>query len=66
MMPSRSLKLSAPHPRIAEYWPEFGVLGKGATTVADLMRHEAGLVCPGLIDPEDCLTENIKQNKVIS
>ena len=28
------------HPRIADYWPEFGQKGKGETTVADLMRHE--------------------------
>ena len=28
------------------------------------MRHEAGLPNAGPMAPEDCLTENIKQNKV--
>ena len=30
--------------KISTYWPEFGQNGKGDITVADLMRHEAGLV----------------------
>jgi len=51
--------------RIADYWPEFGANGKGDLTVAALMRHEAGLaVFKTSIEPEDLLTENIKQNKV--
>ena len=51
--------------RIADYWPEFGANGKGELTLADLMRHEAGLaVFNTSIDPEDLLTENIKQNTV--
>ena len=29
--------------KITDYWPEFGANGKGELTVADLMRHEAGL-----------------------
>lgn len=28
---------------VAEFWPEFGVNGKAAITVRDLMRHRAGL-----------------------
>jgi CubicO group peptidase (beta-lactamase class C family) len=28
---------------VAEYWPEFGVNGKSAITVRDLLRHRAGL-----------------------
>ncbi len=51
--------------RITEYWPEFGGNGKGELTVAELMRHEAGL--PAFdrpLDPQDLLTENIKQNRV--
>jgi CubicO group peptidase (beta-lactamase class C family) len=51
--------------RITDYWPEFGANGKGDLTVADLMRHEAGL--PELdtsMEPQDLLTENIKLNKV--
>lgn len=31
--------------KIAEYWPEFAAQGKAEITVADLMRHEAGLAC---------------------
>jgi len=50
--------------KITEYWPEFGGMGKESTTVADLMRHEAGLPNAGPMAPEDCLTDNIKQNKV--
>jgi len=29
--------------KITQYWPEFGAKGKDGLTVADLMRHEAGL-----------------------
>ena len=51
--------------RITDYWPEFGAHGKGELTVADLMRHEAGLaVFNTAINPVDLLTENIKQNKI--
>ena len=51
--------------RITEHWPEFGANGKGELTVAELMRHEAGLATFNRpLDPEDLLTENIKQNKV--
>ena len=51
--------------RIAEYWPEFSGGGKGELTVAELMRHEAGLAAFSRpLDPEDLLTENIKQNRV--
>lgn len=51
--------------KITEYWPEFGANGKEALTVAELMRHEAGLAAFNTsIEPEDLLTENIKQNKV--
>jgi CubicO group peptidase (beta-lactamase class C family) len=51
--------------RIADYWPEFAANGKGALTVAELMRHEAGLaVFNTSIPPDDLLTPNIKLNKV--
>jgi CubicO group peptidase (beta-lactamase class C family) len=51
--------------RIVDYWPEFGANGKEALTVAELMRHEAGLPAFQVsIDPDDLLTENIKQNKI--
>jgi CubicO group peptidase (beta-lactamase class C family) len=51
--------------KIVDYWPEFGANDKGSLTVADLMRHEAGLATFNTgLDPKDLLTENIKQNKV--
>jgi CubicO group peptidase (beta-lactamase class C family) len=51
--------------RITEYWPEFGASGKQTLTVAELMRHEAGLAAfDTSIEPEDLLTENIKVNKI--
>jgi len=50
--------------RISDYWPEFGQKGKEKQTVADLMRHEAGLPNAGPMGVEDCLAENIRQNKV--
>ena len=44
--------------RISSYWPEFGQNGKENITVADLMRHEAGLPIfhPHLLHVEDTLT----------
>jgi len=51
--------------RITEHWPEFGAEGKDDLTVADLMRHEAGLAAFNIsLDPEALLKENIKQNTV--
>ena len=51
--------------KIADYWPEFGANGKSELTVAEVMRHEGGLAAFNTsLDPEDLLTENIKQNKV--
>ena len=29
--------------KITQHWPEFGANGKAGLTIADLMRHEAGL-----------------------
>ncbi len=41
LMAERSeLDLDAP---VVEYWPEYGVEGKAATTVRDLLAHRAGL-----------------------
>jgi len=49
--------------RICQYWPEFAENGKEQITIADLMRHEAGLAnLDTLIDMEDTLRENIKRN----
>lgn len=51
--------------RITQYWPEFGANGKEGVTVADLMRHEAGLAnFDTPLDIEDLFTENIKKNAV--
>jgi CubicO group peptidase (beta-lactamase class C family) len=51
--------------KITDYWPEFGTNGKSDVTIAELMRHEAGLAAFNTsIEPKDLLTENIKQNKV--
>ena len=51
--------------KIADYWPEFGANGKEGLTVADLMRHEAGLANFNTsVDLEDLFAENIKQNAI--
>jgi CubicO group peptidase (beta-lactamase class C family) len=51
--------------KITHYWPEFAKQGKQNLTVAELMRHEAGLAAFNVsLEPADLLTENIKQNKV--
>lgn len=50
---------------VTDYWLEFGNNGKGATTVADLLRHEGGMAAFDIsIDPQDLLAANIKQNKI--
>ena len=50
---------------IARYWPEFAAQGKEAVTVADLMRHEAGLANFDVsLTTEDLLTHRIKENAV--
>jgi CubicO group peptidase (beta-lactamase class C family) len=51
--------------KIADYWPEFGANGKEELTIADLMRHEAGLAnFDTSMALDELLTENIKQNSV--
>ena len=51
--------------KITDYWPEFGANGKGELTVAELMRHEAGLANFNTsLELDALLTENIKQNAV--
>ena len=48
---------------IAKHWPEFAQEGKGEITIADLMRHEAGLANLSVpLDIEDLFPENIKKN----
>ena len=51
--------------RVCAYWPEFAQNGKEHITVADVLRHEAGLYkLSGPIDWRMLLTENIKQNSI--
>lgn len=51
--------------KITDYWSEFGANGKEDLTVAELMRHEAGLAAFNVsLAPEVLFTDNIKQNKV--
>ena len=56
------LEYSAP---VTDYWPEFGANGKDGITVADVMRHEAGLAnLETTVDMEDLFTDKLKQNTV--
>ena len=51
--------------RIADYWPEFANNNKGNITIADLMRHEAGLVdFNHTFEPEHLLSNNLRENAV--
>ena len=46
--------------KISSYWPEFGQNGKEDITVADLLRHEAGLAQFDVpLNVEDTLTGKI-------
>ena len=51
--------------KVSKHWPEFGQNGKEEVTIADVLRHEAGL--PTLsekINIQDCWKENIGNNRV--
>lgn len=51
--------------KVADHWPAFAAKGKAELTVADVMRHEAGLAAlQASLDPKDLLTDNIKKNSV--
>lgn len=51
--------------KVADHWPAFAANGKGELTIADVMRHEAGLAAFRVsLNPTDLLTENIKRNRV--
>ena len=51
--------------KISQHWPQFAQNGKEEITVADLMRHEAGLAeLDTPITLPSLLTENIKKNEV--
>jgi CubicO group peptidase (beta-lactamase class C family) len=51
--------------KITQHWPQFGANGKGELTIAELMRHEAGLANFNTsLKMEDLHTSNIKQNRI--
>ena len=51
--------------KVTEHWPEFAGQGKGETTIADLLRHEGGMVSfDRPLNSSDLLPENLKKNKV--
>ncbi len=51
--------------KVVDHWPAFGGNGKQALTVAELMRHEAGIAAFNTsIEPDDLLTANIKENRI--
>jgi len=51
--------------KICDYWEEFTGDGKENLTIADLMRHEAGLSSLNVsIEPRDLWRDNIKSNKI--
>ena len=50
--------------RIADYWPEYAANGKDQT-IADLMRHEAGIAAlDTTVDPADLHPERLKENSL--
>ncbi len=51
--------------KVADHWPEFANNGKENTTIAELMRHEAGLVdFKHTFEPQNLLTQEIKNNSI--
>jgi CubicO group peptidase (beta-lactamase class C family) len=51
--------------QVTDYWPEYGAAGKAQQTIADVMRHEAGLAALNQpLDPKDLHREQLKQNKI--
>ena len=51
--------------KIVDYWPEFGENNKRNTTIADLMRHEAGLSAfDTSIQPQDMHPQQLKNNAI--
>lgn len=50
---------------MSKYWPEYGQLGKENTTLADVLRHEAGLTNFCQTVPWESLSrEAIKENAI--
>ena len=51
--------------KISEYWPEFSGAGKERLSVADLMRHEAGLAAFSVsLDATDLHPYRLKENAI--
>lgn len=51
--------------KVVNYWPEFGVNGKDKLSIADVMRHEAGLAAfDTSLKAEDLHLEQIKSNAI--
>lgn len=49
---------------VAEYWPEFGVNGKSAITVRELMRHRAGLSHLNGVNKVDVLDHRLMEERM--
>ena len=51
--------------KVSQHWPQFGQHDKSDLTIADVLRHEAGLpVFSQQLNIEDCFQENINNNAV--
>lgn len=49
---------------VAEYWPEFGVNGKGKITVRDVLRHRAGLAHLKGVTKEQVLDHHLMEERM--
>lgn len=51
---------------MCKYWPEFAQNGKENITIADVMRHEAGMprIGEGHMHLNDAKTDAIKNNSI--
>lgn len=51
--------------KVITYWPEFGDAGKADLTVADIMRHEAGLAALNqTLNPRDLHRDKLQANHI--
>jgi CubicO group peptidase (beta-lactamase class C family) len=49
---------------VAEYWPEFGVNGKSAITVRNMLRHRAGLSHLKGVNRDDLLDHRLMEERI--
>ncbi len=50
---------------VTHYWPEYAAEDKAHQTIADVMRHEAGLAALNQsLDPKDLHRDRLKDNKI--